>query len=152
MTMMDEYTCENCGKKSIHEHLCSPKQAKKEHKMSKDEISKLKFYCGHCGRVSEMDDILCKPLPIDPEMRAKFDAVKITGGTAATCKNCDQPVSPPGHICDPRLPYTCKWCGVEVKDEHHICSKYLAESKYLCLLCGRLAPDKFMLCSATELK
>ena len=152
MTMMEEFTCENCGKKSFSEHLCSPKQAKKEHKMTKEQINKLKYYCGHCGRVSESDEVLCKPQAIDPEMKAKFEAVKITGGTAATCKNCDQPVSPPGHVCDLRLPYKCKWCGAEVKNEHHFCSKFVAASNYFCKLCGRLAPDKSMLCSAIEIK
>ncbi|MHA1143502.1 MAG: hypothetical protein ACTSRW_02125 [Candidatus Helarchaeota archaeon] len=152
MTMMEDFTCENCGKKSFKEHLCSPNMVKKEHSITKEEIAALKFYCGHCGRVSPIEENLCKPQPIDPEMKAKFEAVKITAGKAPTCKNCDQPVSPPGHVCDPRLPYTCKYCGVEVKDMQHICSGYIEASKYFCKLCGRLAPEKDMLCSSWELK
>ena len=132
--------CPFCGAKDVNvKHLC------------KGKIEKLTHMCANCGSVSDDSAKLCHPVKIDEAQQTKWKEIADRGTDILTCKNCDQPVAKPGHICDPILPYTCKHCGQEVTRSHHMCKEIIANSKFMCKLCGRLAVEKSDVCIGLEL-
>jgi len=148
--MTEDFICPTCKKKSKYVHACAEKIEKL--RMSLDEIKELKYFCINCGRVSPIEDNLCHPVALDESDKAKFIIAAIGSESADVCKECGQPVSKPGHICDPKLPYTCEYCGEEVKNYRHMCSNMVKRAKYTCKNCGRISPDADRLCAPQELK
>ena len=150
-SLTEGFLCPNCGKRSEHTHACQSKI--KETKMSLEKVKKLEYFCINCGRVAEKENELCQPVSLDEEKKEKFVKKAIKSSEAEICKICGQPVSPPGHICDPKgLPYNCKYCGEKVKNYRHICKQMMEEAKYTCKNCGRVAVEKEDICAPMKLE
>ncbi|MHA1847308.1 MAG: hypothetical protein ACTSYS_01875 [Promethearchaeota archaeon] len=151
MSLTEGFLCPNCGARGPHKHACQKEI--KEIKMSLEKIKSLKYFCLNCGRVAETSEELCQPVALDEKDKEKFVKTAIKSDEAEVCKTCGQPVSPPGHICDPKgLPYTCSYCGEVVKGYYHVCKQMIDAAKYTCKSCGRIAPEKDLLCTPEELK
>ena len=168
MTMMEDWECSTCHD-SNHIHMCNSNEALEKaygvadcpycgakkvniKHLCKKKIEKLTHMCANCGSVSEDPARLCNPVKIDEAQKAKWKEIPERADGTPRCKNCDQPVSKPGHICDPILPYKCKYCGEEVTKTHHMCKGIIGKANYMCKLCGRLAVEKEDVCAGWPLK
>jgi hypothetical protein len=150
-TMTEEFTCSACKQKGAHVHACQVPIKKK--KMTLADIKKLVFFCASCGRVSETKDGLCQPVALNEKDKAKFVKAGLKSSDVETCEECGQPVSPPGHACNPKgLPYTCEYCGERVQNYHHMCKQIVEKAKFTCKNCGRIAVKKESLCAPIALK
>ena len=151
MTLNEEFLCPNCDTRSKQVHACQ--EPISIQKMPAADVAKLKFLCVNCGRVSDEKSKLCQPEELNPSAQQVFiKAVKGTG-VADVCAVCGQPVSPPGHICDPKgLPYTCEHCKKEVSRHTHMCKEIVEKAQYSCKDCGRVAVKKESLCAPYRLE
>jgi hypothetical protein len=149
--MTEEFTCQACKKKGAHQHACQVPI--KNRKMTLADIKKLAFFCASCGRVAETKDALCQPVALTEKDKANFVKAGLKTSSADTCKECGQPVSPPGHVCDPKgLPYTCEYCGEKVSNYRHMCKQLVDKAQFTCKNCGRIAVKKENLCAPAKLK
>lgn len=149
--LTEEFLCPSCGEKSKHVHACQ--KDIKDVKMSLDKVKKLTHFCINCGRVSADSADLCQPVALDEKDKDRFVKAALKPSGADTCKNCGQPVSPPGHICDPKgLPYACDYCGATVTNYRHMCKQMVELAKYTCKNCGRIAVDKEGVCAPMKLE
>ncbi len=164
-TLMEEKECITCKSTGPDVHLCTPEVEEQKstckycgaaevtpRHICKDKLSHLSHVCKNCGRVSDNPTNLCFPVAINDVKKAKWLKIPVKGREVTTCQNCHQPIEPPGHICDPTLPYTCKYCGQKVTKSRHMCKEIIDQAKYTCKLCGRIAVEESDLCSAWELK
>ncbi|UYP46202.1 hypothetical protein NEF87_002487 [Candidatus Lokiarchaeum ossiferum] len=150
----EEHICKHCNKKTPHIHHCTPVEEAKRYTcgfcgteninhrhMCKEKLNNIKFYCANCGAVGVEETDICNPVPIDAEQREQWDKVASKTDTEVldSCRICGQPVSPPGHFCDPKYPYVCEYCGVKVETGHHFCKEKVGNCKYDCKTCGRIA-------------
>ncbi|MHA1732244.1 MAG: hypothetical protein ACTSU5_09880 [Promethearchaeota archaeon] len=120
--------------------------------MCRQKVEHLTHVCTSCGRVSDSEDMLCFPVPLDEATKAKWREIPERGDAVLTCKNCHQPITPPGHVCDPILPYTCKYCGTKVTSSRHMCAEIVNRAKYYCKICERLGVEKGDVCAPVEFK
>jgi transcription elongation factor Elf1 len=160
----DEYFCENCKGKGDHPHMCFPAESVKKftceycgaenvtHKhICKAKVEKLRFMCLNCGMLAVTDAQLCHPIAIDEPDLEKWKKIVKNPSDNLACKNCNQPVTRPGHKCDQKLPFTCEFCGKTIENYSHVCKEQMGKMKFYCKLCGRLAPSKDQLCAPFEL-
>jgi hypothetical protein len=167
MTMLEDWECTTChGKSAIHLcnstsalekalgkkdcSFCGAKDVNIRH-LCKGKIATLTHMCANCGSVSDKPELLCNAVPIDESQKVKGKEIPDRGSDVLTCKNCEQPIAKPGHICDPILPYECKYCNETVSKSHHMCKGIKDNAKYLCKICGRLAVEKSDVCAGWEL-
>jgi hypothetical protein len=167
MTMIDDEECTTCKEHIIHMcnsaeaitkeygkadcKYCGAKQVLPTH-LCRKKINALTHVCYNCGRVSDDPDKLCHPVPIDNSVKASWKHIPPHDSDVLKCKNCKQPITKPGHICDPMLPYVCKYCKQNVTDTLHMCKEIIGKAKYTCKVCGRLAVEKKDVCAPVDLK
>jgi len=46
---------------------------------------------------------------------------------------------------------TCEYCGALTDDPRHVCAPKVADLKYVCLACGRLAASRSLLCKPSPI-
>ncbi|MHA1680274.1 MAG: hypothetical protein ACTSUE_04660 [Promethearchaeota archaeon] len=149
--LTEGYLCPNCGERGEHLHACQMNF--KDVTMSLEKVKKLQYFCINCGRVAEESTNLCQPVALDEKDKDRFVKAALKPSGADTCKTCGQPVTPPGHICDPKgLPYTCNYCGAQVKNYRHVCKQMIELAKYTCKSCGRIAVEKEDVCAPMKLE
>ncbi len=164
-TLMEGKECITCNTKGPDIHLCNPEVQEQKIRckycgtegitsrhICKEKLGHLSHICKNCGRVSDNPTNLCYPVEINAARKTVWLSIPIKGRDVATCQNCDQPIEPPGHICDPVLPYMCKYCRQKVTNSRHMCKEIIDQAKYTCKLCGRIAVEESDLCSSWELK
>lgn len=148
----DEWTCAQCKKGTPHQHFCTPQAEARTftckycgaegvnvRHICSQKLDHLKFMCLNCGAVAVEETQVCNPVAIDdPTMEHWKKVVLESSGDLSSCKVCGQPVSPPGHPCDRKLPYDCEFCGVRVESNYHVCKQMMGKFKYVCKNCGRL--------------
>lgn len=67
---------------------------------------------------------------------------------AHTCKTCGALSEDSGHLCNPCDDKSeCNFCGTPEVDARHICKDKLAEMKFVCGGCGRVAMEEVSLCT-----
>ncbi|GAB4307397.1 MAG: hypothetical protein Kow0069_04880 [Promethearchaeota archaeon] len=167
MIRMEETRCETCAQEGVH--LCNAKSTQEKAlgrekckycgtenvlpgHVCKPKIPNLTHVCINCGRAADDPNLLCNPAPVDEATKKKWAEVPARGTDVLTCKNCEQPISKPGHYCDPVLPYTCKYCGAHVTNSRHVCAEIIKQAKYYCNLCDRIAVEKDDICAPVEIK
>ncbi|MHA1232332.1 MAG: hypothetical protein ACTSPQ_17010 [Candidatus Helarchaeota archaeon] len=148
--MIEDVKCETCKDKAIEEHMCRSHK-KGTYFVKPEDIDKLKYYCGFCGRVSVDKNRLCEPREILPEVKNTYKDAKYN------CLTCGQPVKAPGHICDYKENFKCPYCGelVDISQpgqKHHMCPELIKNAKYFCRACGRLAVEPWEVCTPIEIK
>jgi len=66
------------------------------------------------------------------------------------CPTCGEPTGERQHLCAagsaPRKAYVCEHCGCTESDPRHVCFPKLAEMKFVCDNCGRVAAWSDALC------
>jgi transcription elongation factor Elf1 len=165
-TMEEEFICKRCQQKVSHVHFCTPEQEAKtftcEYCGAKNvnhrhichkKIKQLRYLCLNCGSVAVHESDLCNPIEIPSDIKADFSKIakETPPEKILSCKICGQPVHPPGHYCDRKLPYTCKFCGTHVESNYHICRPMLGKFKFQCKNCGRLGIEKTDVCAPRPL-
>jgi DNA-directed RNA polymerase subunit RPC12/RpoP len=66
---------------------------------------------------------------------------------AYTCKTCGAVAPEPGHLCNPSTETTtCSYCGEKSPHVKHYCKGKMADLKYVCENCGRLATSEDLVC------
>lgn len=67
---------------------------------------------------------------------------------AYSCKTCGALADAPGHLCNPcdDKEESCSFCGIPDVDSKHVCKDKLAEMKYVCGGCGRVALEAENVC------
>jgi transcription elongation factor Elf1 len=162
----EDFVCKRCNQKVKHVHYCTPEQEAKKftcefcgkenvnHRhMCKQKLAKLQYMCLNCGAVAVYEFQLCNPVEISQEMKEGWKTVpaKDTKGSMDSCKVCGQPVNPPGHYCDRKLPYTCAYCGMQIESNYHVCKGMMGKFKFQCKTCGRLGINKTDVCAPRDL-
>jgi hypothetical protein len=150
-TMNEGFICANCETRGPHTHACQ--EPVKVTRLAIETIRKLKYYCKNCGRVAAVENELCMPVLLTAAGKELFLRTVIAKGTDAhACQICGQPVSPPGHICDPKeLPHDCEFCGKKILTPYHVCAKIIEKAKYVCQDCGRIGVRKESLCAPARI-
>jgi hypothetical protein len=148
--MTEGTICPGCKDRGPHSHACHSPVTKTTIMIA--SIRNLNFYCKNCGRVADTSAELCNPELLTPEGKALFLHAAYKTGEAHVCKICGQPVSPPGHICDPKeLPYDCEYCKKSVQDYLHMCQGIIDHAKFICQDCGRIAVHNESLCAPVRI-
>jgi predicted RNA-binding Zn-ribbon protein involved in translation (DUF1610 family) len=72
------------------------------------------------------------------------------------CPNCGKSTGERGHLCSPTVAaaeaYVCDHCGRTERDPRHVCFPKLAEVKFTCGNCGRVAVMENDLCKPRPIR